>query len=393
MDLPQITPLAVAVGLAVAVVGWLLGRLLGAGVAWLFARRGRSPSSARVFGKLVAAGVTVLSLGAAVTVVFPSVKPVDLLGGIGVISIAAGIAFQTVLGNTFANTANRLVSYGVGQGLRRFLLVVPAGFERGILRGGQGQLALYGSGAFLGRGGVVLEGLGEAAAAFAREAAVVQAGFTGAPGAVPLQVVARPLFNTREGYGSAVVPGVAQLIVQQTLLIGMLVMAGTRRERLGRLAFSRRGLLGIAAAFALIGVCSMLYYNGLVMWLQDYPRGGNPPGTLVGGALYVAAVVAFALFAGSFFRTRERPFQLMLVTALPLFFLSGLSWPAVAMPQPLAWLAKLVPSTPGINLMVKFNQMGASFAEALPELCNLAFLTLLYGALAVWRYAPGRDGA
>ncbi|EPF6682065.1 ABC transporter permease, partial [Pseudomonas aeruginosa] len=147
------------------------------------------------------------------------------------------------------------------------------------------------------------------------------------------------------------------------------------------------------AAFALIGVCSMLYYNGLVMWLQDYPRGGNPPGTLVGGALYVAAVVAFGLFAGSFFRTRERPFQLMLVTALPLFFLSGLSWPAVAMPQPLAWLAKLVPSTPGINLMVKFNQMGASFAEALPELCNLAFLTLLYGALAVWRYAPARDGA
>ena len=107
--------------------------------------------------------------------------------------------------------------------------MVPAGFERGILRGGQGQLALYGSGAFLGRGGVVLEGLGEAAAAFAREAAVVQAGFAGAPGAAPLQVVARPLFNTREGYGSAVVPGVAQLIVQQTLLIGMLVMAGTRR--------------------------------------------------------------------------------------------------------------------------------------------------------------------
>ena len=281
----------------------------------------------------------------------------------------------------------------IARGEAQGLLVVPAGFERGILRGGQGQLALYGSGAFLGRGGVVLEGLGEAAAAFAREAAVVQAGFAGAPGAAPLQVVARPLFNTREGYGSAVVPGVAQLIVQQTLLIGMLVMAGTRRERLGRLAFSRRGLLGIAAAFALIGVCSMLYYNGLVMWLQDYPRGGNPPGTLVGGALYVAAVVAFGLFAGSFFRTRERPFQLMLVTALPLFFLSGLSWPAVAMPQPLAWLARLVPSTPGINLMVKFNQMGASFAEALPELCNLAFLTLLYGALAVWRYAPARDGA
>jgi len=68
------------------------------------------------------------------------------------------------------------------------------------------------------------------------------------------------------------------------------------------------------------------------------------------------------------------------------------------MPEPLAWLARLVPSTPGINAMVKLNQMGASVAEASPELCNLLALTLLYGALAAWRYRPKRgsrtpDGA
>ena len=270
------------------------------------------------------------------------------------------------------------------------IVAVPAGFEREIGRGGQGGLALLGSGAFLGRAGSVLEGLGEAATAFGRDAALEQARFAGAPATPPLRLVARPLFNTREGYGSAVVPGVAQLIVQQTLLIGMLVMAGTRRERMGRLAFSRPGLLGVAAAFALIGLGSMLYYNGFEMWLQDYPRGGNPPGVLLGGALFVAAVVAFALFVGSFFRTRERPFQLLIVTSLPLFFLSGLSWPHAAMPQPLAWLSKLVPSTPGINAMVKLNQMGASLAEAAPELCNLALLAVLYAALAAWRYRPAR---
>ncbi|MGC4029412.1 MAG: ABC transporter permease [Steroidobacteraceae bacterium] len=281
----------------------------------------------------------------------------------------------------------------IARGEAEGVLMMPAGFGRTILRGEPAELALFGSGAFLGRGAGVLQGLGDAATAFARDAAMAQARFAGVPAAPPLQVVMRPLFNTREGYGSAVVPGVAQLIVQQTLLIGMLVMAGTRRERVGRLAFSRPGLLGIAAAFALIGMCSLLYYNGLVMWLQDYPRGGNPAGLLFGGALYVAAVVAFALFAGSFFRTRERPFQLMTVTSLPLFFLSGLSWPAAAMPQPLVWLAKLIPSTPGINLMIKFNQMGASAAEAAPELANLAVLVLLYGALAVWRYRPGIEGA
>lgn len=293
-------------------------------------------------------------------------------------------AVRVVDGAMSMDEARRRIARGEAEGV----LLVPDGFERAILRGEQGGLALFGSGAFLGRGGTVLEGLGDAAAAFARDAAMAQARFAGAPAAPALQPVVRPLFNTREGYGSAVVPGVAQLIVQQTLLIGMLVMAGTRRERIGRLTFSRPGLLGVAAAFALIGVCSMLYYNGFVMWLQDYPRGGNPAGTLLGGALYVVAVVAFALFAGSFFRTRERPFQLLIVTSLPLYFLSGLSWPIEAMPRALAWLGKLVPSTSGIEAMVKLNQMGASLAEAAPELCNLALLALLYGALAAWRYRP-----
>lgn len=55
-----------------------------------------------MFGALAQALVSVLSVAAALTLVFPSVKPVNALGGIGILSIAAGIAFQTVLGNMFA---------------------------------------------------------------------------------------------------------------------------------------------------------------------------------------------------------------------------------------------------------------------------------------------------
>lgn len=55
-----------------------------------------------MFGGLGQVLVTVLSIAAALTIVFPSVRPVNALGGIGILSIAAGIAFQTVLGNMFA---------------------------------------------------------------------------------------------------------------------------------------------------------------------------------------------------------------------------------------------------------------------------------------------------
>lgn len=265
-------------------------------------------------------------------------------------------------------------------------VVIPRGFERDILRGDQGEVAIYANGAWLGRANTVLTGLGDAITGFAREAAVRQVAFAGAAAQPPLHLVQRPLFNTREGYGSALVTGVAELIVQQTLLMGIAVMAGTRRERRGQLFFSGTQLIGIASACLLIGFINMLYYAGFMFWYQDYPRGGNFPGMLVGGLLFVGAVVALGMFIASFFRTRERAYQLILVTSLPFFFLSNLSWPATSTPQWLLWLAKLLPSTPGINIMVKFNQLGASFAEAAWEMANLLVLIVVFGVLAWWRY-------
>ena len=84
--------------------------LIGFALAWLVrfvARRalrwrGRGPSSARVFSSLAFWLVGFVAISSALTVLFPSVKPVDILGGVTVVSIAAGIAFQTVLGNMFA---------------------------------------------------------------------------------------------------------------------------------------------------------------------------------------------------------------------------------------------------------------------------------------------------
>jgi len=68
----------------------------------LLRRRGRSDSSAAVFARLASWVFLALGVGAALTITFPSVKPVDIVGGVGVLSIAAGNAFQTVLGNMFA---------------------------------------------------------------------------------------------------------------------------------------------------------------------------------------------------------------------------------------------------------------------------------------------------
>ena len=268
------------------------------------------------------------------------------------------------------------------------IMVIQPDFQRDILRGRQGQVALFGNGALLAHGSTALGGFSDALGAFAQDAAVVQARFAGAGAAPVLRLVRRPLFNTREGYGSTVVPAVAVLIVQQTLLMGIGLLAGTIHARQGTLTMPVRRLLGVGAAFGMFGTLSLLYFAGFVFWFQDYPRAGDLTGLGVTTLLFVGAVVGLGLFAASFFQTRERAFQLIALLSLPMFFLAGVSWPVSAFPTPLVWLAKLLPSTAGITAMVKFNQMGARVDEAAGELWTLALLVLLYGGLAMWRYRP-----
>ena len=87
-------------GLAVGfvVVGWVLSRVLRYGLrAWF--RRTRTPSFAAVMSKLAGWVVLALFVMAAVTAVFPSVQPVDVLAGLGFFSVAVGFAFQDILEN------------------------------------------------------------------------------------------------------------------------------------------------------------------------------------------------------------------------------------------------------------------------------------------------------
>jgi ABC-2 type transport system permease protein len=266
------------------------------------------------------------------------------------------------------------------------IILIPDDLERGVLTGAPpAGLAIYVNGAYIVRASTVGATLQEVLAGAIEEAVAPIARAAGIRAVIPIRTDTRPMFNTAQGYGSYVVPGVAVLIVHQTLLMGIVLLTGGRR---GAIAPTPGGFLGVAAAFCTIGVCACLFYFGFVFWLQDYPRGGNFPGMLLAVALYVPAVVFFALFLGSAFDRPERSAQVLAASSVPLFFLSGLAWPFSAMPAPLAWAARLFPSTDGIQVFIKLNQMGASLGEVWPELLTLGALAAGYGVLAWRRWRP-----
>lgn len=91
----------IGVALAVTVVGYLLVRVARRLLYRNFRRR-NTESFARVMSKLIGwlvLGIIVLS---AITITFPSVKPVDLLAGLGFFSVAVGFAFQDILENSLS---------------------------------------------------------------------------------------------------------------------------------------------------------------------------------------------------------------------------------------------------------------------------------------------------
>ena len=91
----------VGIGVAVAVLAWALGRFVGSLVRRRYTRRNR-PSFANVMGRVASLLLTFVGLLAAATVIFPTVKPVDVLGSLGIFSIAVGFAFRDILENLLA---------------------------------------------------------------------------------------------------------------------------------------------------------------------------------------------------------------------------------------------------------------------------------------------------
>lgn len=89
------------VAAVIIVVGWVIARVVRAALRRVFCRS-QTPSFAQVMSKVIGYLVVLLFVLAAIAVTFPSVKPVDLLAGLGFFSVAVGFAFQDILENTLS---------------------------------------------------------------------------------------------------------------------------------------------------------------------------------------------------------------------------------------------------------------------------------------------------
>lgn len=90
-----------ASALLIAVVSVLVGGLVQRRLEPRLAKL-RTPSFGAVFSRLVQSAIVLVGIFIAITIPFPSINAATALGSLGVLSIAAGFAFQDILSNLLA---------------------------------------------------------------------------------------------------------------------------------------------------------------------------------------------------------------------------------------------------------------------------------------------------
>ena len=264
--------------------------------------------------------------------------------------------------------------------------ILPRNLKRDVLRGNAAVVTVEANGSYALLNKAVLSGFAEAVGTVSAGVEIRKLQVSGqsaqqaqaSRNPVNTQMVA--LFNPTEGYGSYVVPAVALLIIQQTLLMGVGMLVGLWVET-GKHRADAATWLGRILGFSTAGYLSGLLYFGWIFWAQDFPRGANTGGALLLLAFYIPAICTLGALLGVWFGNRERALQVLLFTALPMAFVSGFSWPAEALPALLQALRWLFPSTAGIQASLRLNQMGAPVADVAGCLLILAALAASAGWL------------
>ncbi|MCD8081118.1 MAG: ABC transporter permease [Bacteroides sp.] len=188
----------------------------------------------------------------------------------------------------------------------------------------------------------------------------------------PIEYEDVAMFNPTNGFAAFLLPAVLILLVQQTLLLGIGLAAGTAREKnrfrdLVPINRHYRGtlriVLGKGLSYYMVYSIVAVYVLCAVPHFFRLNQIGLPGDLILFLLPYLAACIFFAMTASITIRNRETCMLIFVFTSVPLMFISGISWPGSAVPAFWKYFSWLFPSTFGINGFVRINNMGATLQE------------------------------
>ena len=214
----------------------------------------------------------------------------------------------------------------------------------------------------------------------------------------PLDYDDVPIFSPAGGYGSSILPAVLMLILQQTLVLGIGLSAGTARDENpyrnlipvgdSRYKYTVPIVMGKSMSYFMIFLVMGAWLSMAVPHLFHFPQLATGYSLICLMLPYILACIFFGMMVSCTVKYRENVMLIVVFVSVPLLFLTGVSWPQSNIPSYWQGVSWLFPSTFGARAYVRLNSMGADLSDVMPELRIIWIQALCYFVLtlAVYRF-------
>ncbi len=225
---------------------------------------------------------------------------------------------------------------------------------------------------------------------------------TSSIGGLPVNTQANFLGDVTQGFASFIMPGIVVLILQQSMLLGITMIAGTSRDRrsrnghrdtLAHHAGPTATVLGKSLCYMMVYIPLSYYILEIIPYMFSLPHIGN----FIDFMPMIFVMLLATSFLGQtlqiFVRERESSLLVIVFTSVVFLFLSGLTWPRYAFNKFWLMVSDLIPSTWGIEGLIRINSNGATISDVSHYYLGLWALTGLYfiTALAIRYFSKGSE--
>lgn len=190
--------------------------------------------------------------------------------------------------------------------------------------------------------------------------------------ASPMEIQQTFIGDPTQGFASFIMPGILVLIIQQSIILGVTMIAGGAAERRRRNrgydpmwvdAPASAHVIGKTLCYITLYAPMLIYTLHIVPWMFKFPHYGNLAQEML---LMLPLIVASSMLGqclGVFVRERESSMLVIVFTSVIFLFLSGLTWPRYAMSGFWKLCSDCVPATWGLQGFVHINSDNATLAQ------------------------------
>ncbi len=276
-----------------------------------------------------------------------------------------------------------------------FGIVIPRGFEKNIKKGKAATIAVYGDGMNLIPAIIGYKGIRTVTATFNAAVKIGVMTKKGVPAgaayaaALPLSSNVSGLYNPANNYNTFILPALLCIIFMQITFIGISAVSYEKRSRsIEQVSGSYEGsywLYGSFLAYLTLMIPMTLLSALFSFALFDFGVRGNLVAIFCVTVLFESVIVLLGIFLTNTFRDTMGIMICLMYVSVPVFLVSGGSWPLEAMTGACRALCLASPLTLYVTVTRRLVTMGAEPWYAGEYIFGL--MVWLLAALALARFS------